>query len=212
MVLIIATSLPIAIIIASVVSSGLATDSIGRSDSAKYGKYVYRPSLTSGSPQYLDFEHRSESQAAAYASDFYTSSSEGQGYQSRFYNRSISYGIMKSAECPFAGNVCVGDENKTYRLTTGLLPASVLGISAATSFHFKRTMTCSPIIKGPNYIRKGRSRQGVDQWEYWYGGSSGSYTFANPIANSPWPINGYSTRLEKKYLTISRVDANYVFI
>jgi hypothetical protein len=55
-------------------------------------------------------------------------------------------------------------------------------------------MTCAPIVGDEKYVKMGRSSKGFEQWEYWYGPSLSNYTWANPVQDSLWDVNGYSAR------------------
>ncbi|KAF8858997.1 hypothetical protein BDZ45DRAFT_371177 [Acephala macrosclerotiorum] len=189
MVLII-VGLPIMLIVASIVSAGLATDTIGLSNFDKCGRYKSVESNSSiGS---LEYEHKAEAEANVYATDCYGSSPLVNSCN-RFYNQSIGYAVS-TVECPFKGKVCDTPQNGSVRLSTGLVSGSVLGINSKNQYYFGRTMTCSPLVSGDEYVRVGLSEQGEKQWEYWYGPSLGAYTSANPVQESSWEIKGYSTR------------------
>jgi len=187
---IIALGLPFFLISASIISAGLATDTFATSKAPLCGRYVYNPAARNSSAL-LEFEHRAESQAGVYAEDCYGSSPIVDNCN-KFFNQTISYSFNSTSKCPFNGKVCDGVDN-SIQLTTGLVPTSVIGINTAKPLLFSRTMTCSPLVVGPEYISIGISDQGQEQWEYWYGKSLASYTWANPVQESAWEIKGYST-------------------
>lgn len=182
--------LPIILITASIVSAGLATTTITLSSSTTCGKYVHE-SLNS-SVQLLEYDHRAEAEANMYAIDCYGASLRVENCN-RFFSQNISY-TVKPASCPFKGNVCDGPQNGSVQFTTGLVAGSVLGINARNPWFFSRTMTCSPLVSGEEYVGIGFSDRGEQQWEYWYGSSLDAYTWVNPVAKSTWEIKGYSTR------------------
>lgn len=183
---------PTALIIASVLSSALANDSTARSNTATCGIYIYDLNLGNSSGQFLEYEHRAEAQAGGYAADCYGSSPLVDDCN-RFYNQSIPYTINPATPCPFDSEVCDKPGNTSITFSTGLVPGSVLGINAINSYFFSRTMQCSPLVTGNEYIRRGISSRGKDQWEYWYGPSDAEYTWATPVHESSWEIKGYST-------------------
>jgi hypothetical protein len=187
---VIALGLPVALLIASIISAGLATDTIARSNTDTCGTYVYR-SNSKNSSSFVEFEHRVEAESGLYANECYGASSLIENCN-KFYNQTISYSLNNSADCPFDGEVCHG-LNNSIMFTTGLVPASVLGIDVAKPLLFSRTMTCSPLVTGPEYVSIGISDLGEEQWEYWYGRSLADYTWANPVQESSWEIKGYST-------------------
>jgi hypothetical protein len=180
---------PTALIAASIVSSGLATDTIAISSSDHCGIYA---ELTNSSVNFLEFEHSAEAQSASYASKCYVSDSQDNDCN-KFYNQSISYSVANDSTCPFVGEVCYDSGSSSIQFSTGMKSGSILGINAASSFLFGRTMTCSPLIINEKYVKYGQSDQGVDQWEYLYGRTFDDYTWANPVQESNWEIKGYST-------------------
>lgn len=182
--------LPVTVLIASIVSAGLATDTIAVSKADTCGTYVYRPGSKNPSNS-VEFEHRVEAESGLYADECYGASSLIENCN-KFYNQSISYSLDNKAECPFDGNVCHG-MNESIMFTTGLVPASVLGVNTPNPLLFSRTMTCSPLVTGSDYVSIGISDLGEEQWEYWYGRSLAQYTWANPVKESSWEIKGYST-------------------
>jgi hypothetical protein len=184
---------PLLLLVASIVSARLSTDSTGLSSSDKCGRYFYEPDSAECSVKFLAFERRAEVEAAIYAMNCYGSSSNGD-HCTKFYNQSISYPVGSRVSCPFVGNVCLNGKKPAYQLSTGLVSGSVLGINAMNPFLFSRTMTCSPIVNNENYVNISRSSQGFDQWAYWYGQSLSNYTWANPVQESLWEIKGYSAR------------------
>lgn len=204
--LLILVGLPILLIVASIVSASLATDSTALSNSDKCGSYIYQPNSTGCSVKFLQFERKAEAEAAFYAMSCYGSFSTSD-HCTKFYNQSISYNVRSDADCPFAGDVCLGGKNPAYQLSTGLVPGSILGINARNPFLFSRTMTCSAIVSDENYVNVSRSSQGFAQWEYWYGRSLSNYTWANPFQESHWEIKGYSAGyvLSPKFLRISKL-------
>jgi len=190
--LLILIGLPLLLIVASIVSAGLASDSIALSSSDKCGRYSYKPNSAECSVKFLEFERRAEAEAAYYAMNCYGPSANTD-HCTKFYNQSISYPMGSQVDCPFAGNVCLGGKQPAYQLSTGLVSGSVLGINARNPFLFSRTMTCSAIVSDENYVNISHSSQGFDQWEYWYGKSISNYTWANPVQEGPWQTKGYST-------------------
>ncbi|KAH9208590.1 hypothetical protein DL95DRAFT_467570 [Leptodontidium sp. 2 PMI_412] len=164
----------LAIIVASILSVGIATDTTAISNSPKCGLYKYDPESRRMLGGSLEFEHRAETQSAAYAADCYGSS-------------------PLNAACPFSGDVCKSGKRGAFKLSTGLVSGAVLGINAVNPFFFSRTTICSPLVTGEKYVGIGMSPQGEAQWEYWYGPSLGSYTSANPVRVNSWEIKGYST-------------------
>jgi hypothetical protein len=189
--LLILVGLPILLIVASIVSASLATDSIALSSSDKCGSYIYNPKSMECSVKFLEFERKAEAEAAFYAMSCYGSSLNAD-HCTKFYNRSISYPVRSHVDCPFAGDVCLGGEKPAYQLSTGLVSGSVLGINAQNPPFFSRTMTCSAIVNNESYVNISHSSRGFDQWEYWYGQSLSNYTWANPVQESLWEIKGYS--------------------
>jgi len=190
--ILIVVGLPILLIVASIFSASLATDSTALSSSDKCGSYIYKPDSTGCSVKLLEFERKAEAEAAFYAMSCYSSSSNSD-YCSKFYNQSISYPEGRHVDCPFTGDVCLGGKKPAYQLSTGLVSGSILGINARNPFFFSRTMTCAPIVNNENYVNISHSSRGFDQWEYWYGRSLSNYTWANPVQESHWEIKGYST-------------------
>jgi hypothetical protein len=185
-----ALGLPAALLIASIISAGLATDTIARSKADTCGTYVYK-SGSKNSSSFVEFEHRVETESGLYADECYGASSLIEDYN-KFYNQTISYSSNDMAECPFDGEVChVGNDSILF--ATGLVPASVLGVDTASPLLFSRTMACAPLVTGPEYVSIGVSDLGEEQWEYWYGRSLADYTWANPVQESSWEIKGYST-------------------
>lgn len=182
----------LAIIVASILSVGIATDTTAISNSPKCGLYKYDPESRRMLGGALEFEHRAETQSAAYAADCYGSSPLVDDCN-KFYNQSIYYSIEQNAACPFSGDVCKSGKRGAFKLSTGLISGAVLGINAVNPFFFSRTTICSPLVTGEKYVGIGISPQGEAQWEYWYGPSLGSYTSANPVRVNSWEIKGYST-------------------
>jgi hypothetical protein len=191
MMLLILAGFSILLIVVSIFSAGLGTDSTALSSSDKCGSYIYKPDSMECSAKFLEFERKAEAEAAFYAMSCYGSSSNSD-HCTKFYNRSISYPVGSHVDCPFAGDICLGGKKPAYQLSTGLVSGSVLGINARNPFLFSRTMTCSAIVNNENYVNIGYSSRGFDQWEYWYGQSLSNYTWANPVQESPWEIKGYS--------------------
>jgi hypothetical protein len=183
---------PTALIIASVFSSALANNSIARSNADSCGIHTYGLNPGDASGQFLEYEHRAEVQAGLYAADCY-GSVPLVDYCNKFYNQSVQYTINPATRCPFDGDVCARPGNSSITFSTGLVPGSVLGINAINSYFFSRTMQCSPLLTGDEYVRRGTSNWGEEQWEYWYGPSDAKYTWANPVYESSWEIKGYST-------------------
>jgi hypothetical protein len=173
------------------VSAGLATDPTAISASLKCGRYVYDPHLTKSSGSFLEYEHRAEAQSGLYASNCY-GSAPSVDTCNNFYSQSIPYSTTNNT-CPFNGEACLSMENNSMSFSTGLTSTSVLGINIPESIFFSRTTTCSPLVTGTGYIKKGVSYTGEEQWEYWYGASLADYTWANPVRQSAWEIKGYST-------------------
>ncbi|KAH8745060.1 hypothetical protein BGZ57DRAFT_960450 [Hyaloscypha finlandica] len=186
----VALGLPLTLLIASIISTGLKTDTIAISQAPHCGTYAYTTSFENSST-FVEFEHRAESESGLYASECYGDSSLIEDCN-KFFNQTISYSSNNQADCPFDGRVCYGI-NDSIRLTTGLIPASILGVNADNTLLFNKTMICSPLVSGPDYVGIGESDQGEEQWEYWYGRSLADYTWANPIQESSWEIKGYST-------------------
>jgi hypothetical protein len=179
-------------LVASILSAGLATDTIAVTDSPKCGVYDYRYNSSHSSVPFLEFEYHAETQSKQYAITCYRNSSQVNDCN-KFYCQSISYSSYDEAECPFAGDVCYDPGDSAIQFSTGIQSGAVLGISAANPFLFSRTMTCSPLVTGPEYIGKGWSYWGDEQWEYYYGLTFDGYTWANPVEESNWEIKGYST-------------------
>ncbi|KAH7416802.1 hypothetical protein BKA64DRAFT_277695 [Cadophora sp. MPI-SDFR-AT-0126] len=184
--------LPLAILIASILSVGIATDTTALSSSPKCGIYLYEPESKNMLGGSLEFEHRAEAQAAAYAADCYGSSPLIDDCN-RFFNQSIDYSAERKARCPFRGDVCDAGRDSAFKLSTGLVSGAVLGINARNPFFFSRTTTCSPLVTGDDYVGIGISNRGEKQWEYWYGPSVAAFTSANPVQESSWEVKGYST-------------------
>ncbi|KAE9367943.1 hypothetical protein N431DRAFT_445015 [Stipitochalara longipes BDJ] len=186
----IAFGLPIALLVASIISAGLATDTTALSQASHCGTYVYLEGFKNSST-FVEFEHRVESEAGLYADECYGASSLIENCN-KFYNQIISYSAKNATQCPFDGKVCQG-ANESVAFTTGLVSASVLGFNTASPLIFSRTIICSPLDSGPEYVGIGISDLGEEQWEYWYGRSLADYTWANPVRESSWEIKGYST-------------------
>jgi hypothetical protein len=189
--LLILVGLPILLNVASIVSASLATDSTALSKSVKCGSYTYKPDSMECSVKFLEFERKAEAEAAFYAMNCYGSISNSD-YCTKFYTQSISYPAGNNVDCPFAGDICLGGKKPAYRLSTCLASGSVLGVNARNPFLFSRTMTCSPIVNNESYVNISHTSRGFDQWEYWYGRSLSTYTWANPVDESLWDIKGYS--------------------
>lgn len=102
---IVAFGLPTCLVVASVASAGLATDTTACSAYAKCGRYVYNPDLTNVSGPFLEYEHRAESQAGLYASDSYGPSPLVDDCN-KLYSQSIAYATSNTT-CPFDGGVCL---------------------------------------------------------------------------------------------------------
>lgn len=187
--ILIVLGLPVILITSSILSAGLATDTIAISNSESCGTYV---GPSNSSARSVEYEQRAEAEARMYGSDCYGSSASTNNCN-RFYSQNISYSVI-SADCPLKGDVCDTVRNGSLQLSTGLVSSAVLGINSKSPLFFSRTMTCSPIDTSDNYVSVGLSSQGEEQWEYWYGASLGAYTAANPVRKSAWEIKGYSTR------------------
>jgi hypothetical protein len=184
--------LPVCLITASVVSAGLATTSIGVSNSPHCGEWETQFHLDDFMEPFLQFEHATETDSIKYAANCYESNPSSEDC-SKFYNESIAYSVEAGIPCQFDGQVCNDMGEGAFKLSTGLVSGSVLGINARNPFLFSRTMTCSPIVTGDKEVTLGLSDQGEEQWQYWYGQSLAEYTWANPVQESPWEIKGYST-------------------
>jgi hypothetical protein len=182
--------LPVSVLVASIVSAGFATNTIAISNAETCGTYFYKPGLKNSS-NFVEFKHRVEVESGLYAEECYGASSLIENCN-KFYNQSITYSLDNRASCPFDGNVCHG-MNDSMMFTTGLVPASALGVNTANPLLFSRTMACSPLVTGPEYVSIGISDLGEEQWEYWYGRSLAEYTWTNPVTESSWEIKGYST-------------------
>jgi hypothetical protein len=128
LIIVVTLGLPSALIVASIVSAGLATDTIVLSDSPACRRYVYRPNASKSPGSFLEYDHKAEAQSALYASDCYGGSSLVDNCKTH-YNQSISY-FVENTTCPFDGPTCFSSGNSSIILSTGLLPGSVLGINA----------------------------------------------------------------------------------
>lgn len=110
----IVVGLPVAVLTASIVSVGLATSTIAISKSPNCCRYIFDTRGTNTSLKFLEFEHRSEAQSAAYADSCYSPASLDDDCN-KFYNRSISYSIELTVSSRWA---------YLPRRTEHLIPAS----------------------------------------------------------------------------------------
>ena len=180
----------LALIATSIVSAGLAKSKVALSWHPNCGDYEFEFNPRTYSDTFLEYERRAESQAAEYAHKCYGPTSIANDCN-KFFSQNITYSKNES-KCPFDGDVCGNEKSGAYRLTTGLVPGTILGINAANPYFFGRTTTCAPMAVGNNYVRVGVSDRGEEQWEYWYGRSLADYTWANPVEESSWELKGYS--------------------
>jgi hypothetical protein len=180
-----------ALLVSSIESAGIATGKLAISTDPNCGEYEFRFDSRLSLEPFLEYERQAESQAAEYAQKCYGPTSIATDCN-KFYSQNITYTKNDSASCPFDDDVCEGGKNGALRITTGLLPGSLLGINAANPYFFGRSTTCAPMITGKNYVRVGVSARNEEQWEYWYGRAQADYTWANPVAKSSWAIKGYS--------------------
>ena len=180
----------IALIVTSVVAAGLATTKVALSSATDCGDYEFEFNPRTYADAFLEYEREAEGQAAEYAQKCYGPTSVTTDCN-KFYSQNIRYKGNEST-CPFYGDVCRGRRNGAYKLTTGLVSSTVLGINAANPYFFERTTTCAPLIADGRYVKVGVSDRGEEQWEYWYGSSLANYTWANPVKESNWEIKGYS--------------------
>jgi hypothetical protein len=193
MMLLILIGLPVLVIVASIVSSRLGTDSVALSNTGKCGRYIFKSQSMGCLVKFQAYERSAETEAAFYALNYYGPSAKFD-HSSCFRNGSISYPNGSYVKCPFTGEVCIDEKQPAFRLSTGLVSGSVLGINARNPFLFSRTMTCSPLVNDERYIKLGHSSRGFDQWEYWYGPSKDNYTWSNPVEARYEDSNGYSVR------------------
>jgi hypothetical protein len=154
----------IALIATSIVSAGLATSKVALSSDADCGDYEFEFNPRTYADPFLEYEREAESQAAEYAQKCYGPTSIATDCN-KFYSQNITYKKNESL-CPFYSDDCQGGRSGAYRLTTGLVSGTVLGINAANPYFFGRTTTCAPIITENSYVRVGVSDRGEEQWEY----------------------------------------------
>lgn len=189
-----AVSIPISLILASIFSAGLVTNAVARSISNDCGVYTFHTVTRKAPTQFLEFEHKAESQAASYAEACYGRNVPDEQCN-RFPSHQIPYHVTRQAKCPFWASTCVGGDNSAYQLSTGLISAAILGVNAATSLYFGRTMTCSPLPTDDRYVKKGMSKGGTPQHEYMYGtlaNSDNNLSYFNPVQRNEWDSHGYS--------------------
>ncbi|KAH8648219.1 hypothetical protein BGZ60DRAFT_553057 [Tricladium varicosporioides] len=98
--------LPLLLTIASIVSAGLASNSIALSSSGKCGRYSYQPESSACSVEFLQFERRAEVEAAIYAMNCYGRSANAD-YCTKLYNQNISYPAGSQVDCPFVGDLII---------------------------------------------------------------------------------------------------------
>jgi hypothetical protein len=183
--------LSVLLLIASIVSAGLATGKLAISLDPSCGDYQFKFNSRTSLEPFIVYNRQAESQAAEYAQKCYGPTSIATDCN-KFYSQNITYTKNGSASCPFDGDVCEGGKNEAFRITTGLISGAFLGMNAVNPYLFERSTTCAPMVRGKNYVRVGVSDRGEKQWEYWYGRTVADYTWANPVAKSSWAIKGYS--------------------
>jgi hypothetical protein len=159
----IALGLPLTLLIAFIISSSLETDTIAISQAPHCGTYAYTAGFGSSST-FVEFEHRAESESGLYADDCYGDFSLIKDHN-KFYSQTISYSSNDAADCPFDGKVCCGT-NGSIIFTTKLIPGSVLEINTADPLLFSKSIICSPLVNGPDYVGIAESDQGENQWKY----------------------------------------------
>ncbi|KAH8751897.1 hypothetical protein BGZ57DRAFT_101264 [Hyaloscypha finlandica] len=124
-----ALGLPLALLIASIISTGLETDTIAISQAPHCGTYAYTAGFGRSST-FVEFEHRAESESGLYADECYGDSSLIKDCN-KFYNQTISYSSKDAADCLFDGKVCCGTNDSimfTTKLSLDLFSKSTLVI------------------------------------------------------------------------------------
>jgi hypothetical protein len=90
-------------------------------------------------------------EAISYAEICYGESATIETYDI-YNNRTISYSNIHSASCPFSGHTCLEGDTSVYTLVRGLGDSNDLGINAERRYHFRRKMTCAPLITNASLL------------------------------------------------------------